>query len=526
MKKLVTLVSLTVFCIQLSSAQTTIKWDDTQSKNWPSACKKVEITSTLDSKIQKAYFFESTGAEARPLVVSLHTWSGGYEQKDTLAWICIQKNYNYIHPDFRGPNNNPEACGSKFAISDIDDAIAFALKHARVDTSEIHVVGVSGGGYASLLSYMNTVHPVRSFSAWVPISNLVDWYYESVGRAQKYAKDIAQATTGTVFNNDNYYMNEEQARSRSPFYMETPVEKRKQSKLFIYTGIHDGYLGSVPITQSLKFYNKLVKDYSPGNSEALIKTEEMLELVESQNSRKTNPAQIKPGVIHFQKNYKDLIQVNVFEGKHEMIAERALLPVENKKILAVGDSNGAIDIGWVNQLKEIRFNDFIYNTCISGNTIGFDNGWKALNTLRNIDQYLEKASEKLGRIDKIVIMLGTNDCKAIYDDSLKLVPENFEKLLTKIKAHPAFRQFKPELYFISPPPYASKEKLIEKYWGGSEDLEWLFPRFQKVAKENEVHFIDTYHRLIPLWDYLSSDGIHLNIEGQKILAQMISEGIE
>ena len=49
--------------------------------------------------------------------------------------------------------------------------------------------------------------------------------------------------------------------ARSPFYMHTPVEKRKNSKLYIYAGIHDGYEGSVPISQSLAFYNKVVADF-------------------------------------------------------------------------------------------------------------------------------------------------------------------------------------------------------------------------------------------------------------------------
>ena len=60
------------------------------------------------------------------------------------------------------------------------------------------------------------------------------------------------------------------------------------------------------------------------------------------------------------------------------------------KILAIGDSNGEFDFGWVAQLQKIRSVDKIVNTSISGNTIGFDNlGRKQLNTLKNIDSYSE-----------------------------------------------------------------------------------------------------------------------------------------
>ena len=325
------------FLVHSVFSQNDPKWDDTQSKNWPAQCKKIKISSSLDQTDQPAYFYRSGTNEPRPLIVSLHTWSGGYEQKDTVSWMCIQNDYNYIHPHFRGPNDKSDACGSKLVIQDIDDAIDYALKNANVDPAQIHIVGVSGGGYATLLTYMKTKHQIRTFSAWVPISNLEDWYYESVGRKQKYARDIAQATTGKQFKDNNYYLDTKQARERSPFFMPTPVERRMQSKLFIFTGIHDGYLGSVPITQSLKFYNKIVRDFSPENTVSLITTEEMLGLTESRNSGKMNPEQVERGDIHFQRRYKDNIQITVFEGKHEMLAEQALLPVKNESILTIGD---------------------------------------------------------------------------------------------------------------------------------------------------------------------------------------------
>ncbi len=62
-------------------------------------------------------------------------------------------------------------------IQDIEDAISFAIENGNVDTKNIHVIGASGGGYATLLTYMNTRFPIKTFSAWVPISDLKKWYY-------------------------------------------------------------------------------------------------------------------------------------------------------------------------------------------------------------------------------------------------------------------------------------------------------------------------------------------------------------
>lgn len=72
--------------------------------------------------------------------------------------------------------------------------------------------------------------------------------------------DVLKAvSTDTVFNVD-------EARLRSPLFQKFPKELRKNSKLFIYEGIHDGYVGSVPITHSINMYNRLVTELKYGIS--------------------------------------------------------------------------------------------------------------------------------------------------------------------------------------------------------------------------------------------------------------------
>ncbi len=276
MKKSLLILFLSVAVFDITS-QKVVKWDDTLSKQRPEQCKEVEIVSTADGKVQRAYFYKSKSDEPRPLIVSLHTWSSDYQQKDTIAWMCIENDFNYIHPDFRGPNNTYEACGSSLVISDIDDAIDFALKNGNIDKNQIHITGVSGGGYAALLMYMKSKHNVRTFSAWAPISDLERWYSESVGRKNRYYKDIAKATSKSGEVDDFFTFNIREARDRSPVFMDAPVEKRKNSKLFIYAGIHDGYTGSVPVTHSLLFYNKVVTDFG-AEKKNLISDDEIMNL--------------------------------------------------------------------------------------------------------------------------------------------------------------------------------------------------------------------------------------------------------
>jgi len=307
------------------------KWGDTRSRDWPAECKQIAIPSTADGKQQPAYFFRCISKNPRPLIVSLHTWSGDYRQKDALAPQCIADDYNYIHPDFRGPNRTPEACGSDLVISDIDDAIDYAINNAPVDTRSIHVIGVSGGGYATLLTYMRSKHTIRTFSAWASISDIERWYYESEGRKSKYAKDIAMATTGKKFSGDTYTMNPESARQRSPLLMQTPVTKRAGSKLYITTGIHDGYTGSVPITHSLRFYNKVVNDFDASQKDALIPDEDILEMVVSRNFNTPRKDTLGGKVVHYRKRFSDKVQLTIFEGTHEMLTDVALNHVRNAK---------------------------------------------------------------------------------------------------------------------------------------------------------------------------------------------------
>jgi dienelactone hydrolase len=299
-------------------AQENPQWDDTQKKNWSEIFQLIEIPSSLDDSLQKAYFYKTTSPTPQPLIISLHTWSGDYTQQDPLAEQVAAKNWNYIHPDFRGPNNTFKACGSPWVISDIEDAITFAIQEGHVDTTEIHIIGVSGGGFATTLMYMKTQHPVKSFSAWVPITNLVDWYYESLGRGNQYADHIWQATRS------DSTLNLSEAKKRSSYFMDTPVRQRSKSKLTLYAGIHDGYTGSVPITQSINFYNKLVKETDPSEVSAIVPTETILQLVTKRNYPGNSSGEIlgdRPVI--FQKHFRN-IHLILFEGGHEMLSDIAL----------------------------------------------------------------------------------------------------------------------------------------------------------------------------------------------------------
>ncbi len=290
-----------------------IRYDDTSKLVWNNAFAEILISSTKDTAVQKAYFYRTTESTAQPLVVSLHTWSGDYTQKDTLSLLSKGKNWNYIHPDFRGKNIRKEACCSEYVIGDIDDAIDYAIQHANVDTTRIFVIGASGGGMATLFTFMKSRHKVKKFSAWVPVTDVAAFYHNGLIRHNKYPAE-ALACVGSVNNSIDTL----EAAKRSPLYCRTPVKKLDFASVEIYTGIYDGIQGSVPVSHAVNMYNKIVKDLNDKNSRDYVSDYEKSMIYNQLKPSGVVNDSIGHRAVFLKKKYKN-VQLIIFEGNHEML---------------------------------------------------------------------------------------------------------------------------------------------------------------------------------------------------------------
>lgn len=228
------------------------------------------------------------------------------------------------------------------------------------------------------------------------------------------------------------------------------------------------------------------------------------------------------------------IQLTIFEGTHEQIPQAlALIPIDEKtplkyNIVTIGDSNASNADGWVAQLKERMPHSKIVNISQGGRAIGFDNnGRKTLNALKNIDTYLDEAQKQIGngKYDYLIVCLGTNDTKNMFAERQNEIPDNFRKLLDKIKKHRLSKNSKPRLICVSPPPI-TRSDTDSKYKGSNERLVLLFPELQSIALEKGFTFIDVYHPLLDVFDYYSPDGVHMLGEGQKIISSQIVNELE
>jgi dipeptidyl aminopeptidase/acylaminoacyl peptidase len=219
---------------------------------------RVDVKSSLDGEQQSVLYWVPNKArkEATPLFVFLHSWSGDYSQ-DNSKWHAqaVKRGWIYLHPNFRGVNQTPKACGSRWARQDILDAVDFATKKFNVDPKRIYLAGTSGGGHMAML--MAGHHPDRfsAVSAWVGISHLSTWYdfHLKDGKPQRYARMIVASLGGVPGSSS---LIDADYKDRSPIYH---LHRAADLPFLISAGIDDGHTGSVPIVHSLSAFNAIAK---------------------------------------------------------------------------------------------------------------------------------------------------------------------------------------------------------------------------------------------------------------------------
>jgi len=282
---------------------------------------KIHVVSSIDGTEQPCYLispegFDPTGPPV-PLLVSLHTWSGGVEQRDPKmeleadrrGWVCLW-------PHFRGPNSSPEACGSEKAQQDILDALDWVLERYPIDKRRIYLTGASGGGHMAML--MAGRYPDRwtAVSAWVGISDLEAWHARHATGG--YGAMLRASCGGAPGESPAI---DEQYRLRSP---KTWLHRAVNVPLDLAAGVHDGHKGSVPIRHTLEAFNIV----AAAQGLPVVSEQEIAELSRP-NGRLEHP---QPGDTEedptlgralYLRRTAGRARVTIFEGGHERIAEAA-----------------------------------------------------------------------------------------------------------------------------------------------------------------------------------------------------------
>ena len=281
------------------------------------------IPSTLDGAPQPVLAWAPDSATKAPtaLFVFLHSWSSDYTQ-DNEKWLraCAERGWIWLHPNFRGINQSPQACGSKFARQDILDAIDHACTLWQVDRERIYLAGVSGGGHMSLL--MAGHHPDRfsAISSWVGPTDLAEWhrFHTPDGKPGKYAKMIEKSlggAPGTSSEIDADY------RDRSPVFH---LHQATSLPVSIWAGVEDGHSGSVPVSHSLRAFNSICR----GLQQPEISDQEIQQLVTDRRLRQPlatdTAADAELGREIYLRRHAGSSMVTIFAGGHESLPPAAL----------------------------------------------------------------------------------------------------------------------------------------------------------------------------------------------------------
>jgi lysophospholipase L1-like esterase len=283
----------------------------------------------------------------------------------------------------------------------------------------------------------------------------------------------------------------------------------------------------VPISHSINFYNKVIDDFDKQAIKSKVSDEMQRQLISRRYfTGYMEEKKLGDREIILQNSYKDKVRLNIFEGGHEMIEAVALEHIPSLTILTLGDSNGEMQEGWINQLKTLRFNDLIVNQSISGNTNSFDNlNSEKINSLKYMHCSFSNALSISGKIDIIILYLSTNDCKTLFKDHKNELPEYLDSLLAIIKEFPYANSNIPEVYVVSLPPMGPDLVPDIEYIGGPKQLLALNKQIQKISLKRNCHFVDIYNPLSSVFPFVSNDGVHLTSNGQYLIAGIINRAI-
>lgn len=209
---------------------------------------RIEVRSSADGSLQPSYLYlPPRPARPAPLAVLLHTWSFDLEQRDTTVEAEARaRGWILLAPNFRGRNDHAQACGSSTAQQDILDAVAWIRNHYQVDSRRIYLLGLSGGGYMTMLMAGRHPGPWAAASAWVGISDLRDWYTAHSG--DQYGEMMRACFGGSPGASDSTAA---EFRARSPL---TYLSPRHRVPMDLAAGRFDS---TVAVSHTLRAFQAL-----------------------------------------------------------------------------------------------------------------------------------------------------------------------------------------------------------------------------------------------------------------------------
>lgn len=278
--------------------------------------RRIEFRSRVDGSVQPARLVPAAVPGPRPLLVCLHQWSGTMHA-GVGEWFAAghAAGLHVLAPDFRGPNNRPEACGSPEAQGDVLDAVEAARGAVEVEAGRVLLAGASGGGHMAMLMAGRAPGHWAAVSAWVGISDLARWHGETKARGLKYWRDIEGVVGGAPGSSEEV---DRELAARSPV---THLGAAAGIPLDLAAGIHDGHGGaSVPVGQTLRAFNAVAR----ANGDEPVCEEDIARLEGRELPLEGKGPDREFGVPVYFRRESGRCRVSLFEGGHTALEEVAV----------------------------------------------------------------------------------------------------------------------------------------------------------------------------------------------------------
>ena len=147
---------------------------------------------------------------------------------------------------------------------------------------------------------------------------------------------------------------------------------------------------------------------------------------------------------------------------------------------------------------------------LCGHAINNENQWL---DGRNAIDTIEQDLAGYNNLDLIILQLGTNDCKEIYNLTPKLIIEDLSNLIQKIQ-----NICDADIMIISPAKIMENNPHTKKYYkGGSIKSRVLNTRYEKLANELGLYFVSGFDAEV------GEDGEHLSPIGHAHLGSKVLE---
>lgn len=204
-----------------------------------------------------------------------------------------------------------------------------------------------------------------------------------------------------------------------------------------------------------------------------------------------------------------------------------------KRILIYGDSipwglipttkfeRFAFQERWPGILQGILGSEYqVIEECLCARTIDSDDsrpGFEGRNAMTSLPLVLDSQYP----LDGIILSLGLNEVKSMYEWTPAQVAEKLGRMIDAIKARkPNFHESNPRIMVISQPEVTNTGAWGELWVGADEKSRLLFDQYKWLAEEKKVEFIDASAVKADV-----ADGVHIDKQGHVALAEIVARAI-